>query len=353
MSQSLRYGAKIIFSVGCWVCFTLGAQSQDLKDIQNEWVELLSKSISNPPERGEVPLGQSKDTAAADLTPGVAFNRYLSLLITDVDTVSEISFSSVMNQLAMQSGDPLFTKEMLFHQWWDTQNQQPGLDLGPHCDDLPQRDKFKPFAYDCPRLEGSQATEAKVFTDENAPTGNNVHAYSPIAVSNRFDLLTPARSAGGGKVKYPDCGEYRIIFALNSGRTIPPSLSSDGKLHEGDIFNRNLISFEFRIKNPEPRAEHADVPVPVGCLPILKFWYSLSETASGKARGERLKDFFINGKMTGPDGHLIGQLPSNVVDIRNLSFDAGQIRTNQFLNKVLLSRQRLHARDARVHQCGS
>jgi hypothetical protein len=246
MSQSLRYGAKIIFSVGCWVCFTLGAQSQDLKDIQNEWVEQLSKSISNPPERGEVPLGQSKDTAAADLTPGVAFNRYLSLLITDVDTVS-----------------------------------------------------------------------------------------------------------GGGKVKYPDCGEYRIIFALNSGRTIPPSLSSDGKLHEGDIFNRNLISFEFRIKNPEPRAEHADVPVPVGCLPILKFWYSLSETASGKARGERLKDFFINGKMTGPDGHLIGQLPSKVVDIRNLSFDAGQIRTNQFLNKVLLSRQRLHARDARVHQCGS
>ena len=138
--------------------FAVTAQCQDLKDLQNEWADQLSKSVANPPERGEVPLGPSKAGAAA-LVPTVTFNRYLSLLVTDTDTVSAITFSAVMNQLAVQSGDPLFTKEMLFHQWWDTQNKQPGLDLGPHCDDIPPQDKLKLFAYDCPRMEGSQATE--------------------------------------------------------------------------------------------------------------------------------------------------------------------------------------------------
>src|SRR5262249_29719308 len=157
---------------------------------------------------------------------------------------------------------------MLFHQWWDTQNKQPGLDRGPHCDDTPPQDSLKHFAYDCPRqLEGNQATSNNVFREESAPTGSNLEAYSAIAFSNRYDLLTPAQNAGGGKVKFQDCGEYRIIFARNSGKTTPASLATDGKLHEGDIFNRNLISFEFRIKNPDTRPENADVKVPSGCVP--------------------------------------------------------------------------------------
>jgi hypothetical protein len=329
------YGAQLIVGAGAWLGFAQGAYSVDLKDIQNEWADQLSKALDSAPERGEVPLSASKGPPA-DLLPGVTFNRYLSLLVTDVDTVNEISFSAVMGQLASQSGDPLFTKEMLFHQWWDTQNQQPGLDRGPHCDDTPPQDKQKHFAYDCPRLEGNQATSQNVFKEETAPTGSNLVAYSPIAFSNRYDLLTPEQKQGGGKVKFRDCGEYRIIFARNSGKTTPPSLATDGKLHEGDIFNRNLISFEFRIKNPSTRDENADVTVPAGCVPILKFWYSLSETASGKVRGERLRDFFMNGKMTTPGGQFIGQLPYKVVDVQNLGFDAGQIRTNQFMNNVLV-----------------
>ena len=43
----------------------------------------------------------------------------------------------------------------------------------------------------------------------------------------------------------------------------------------------------------------------------------------------------MNGKMIGPDGQTIGQLPSKIVDIHNLSFGTGQIRTNQFLNHVI------------------
>jgi hypothetical protein len=326
-------GPSLVFCVGASLVFPIQAQSQDLKDIQDEWALQVTGSVGHAPERGAVPLGASKGAPAA-VAPGISFNRYLSLLVSDAETAKEITFSAVMSQLAAQTGDPLFTKEMLFHQWWDTQNQQPGLDLGPHCDGTPPQDKAKLFQYDCPRLEGNQSTSENVFSQENAPTGSDIEAYSAIALSNRYDLLSPAQSAGGGKIKFPDCGEYRIIFARNSGKTTPQSLSTDGKLHEGDIFNRNLISFEFRIKNPDSRPENADVGVPSGCLPILRFWYSLSETSSGKIRGQRLHDFFMNGKMTAPDGQAIGQLPSGIVDIRNLSPDAGQIRTNQFLNNV-------------------
>jgi hypothetical protein len=332
MMHMLRCGTSVLFSTLVLVGLSGKARSLDLKDIEGAWADQLSKAVINPPERGQVPLPPVKG-GGANLTPGPTFNRYLSLLVTDIDTVSAISFSAVMNQLASQSGDPLFTKEMLFHEWWDTQNQQPGLDQGPHCDDTPPQDKLKHFAYECPRHEGIQATEARVFTDETAPTGNNLHAYGAIAFSNRYDLRSPPRDAGGGKVKYPDCGEYRIIFALNTGKTTPPALASDGKLHEGDLLNRNLISFEFRVKNPEPRPDNADAKVPAGCLPILKFWYSLSDTTSGKTRGERLADFLMNGVMKTPAGQVIGQIPK-VVDIANLAFDTGQIRTNQFINNV-------------------
>jgi hypothetical protein len=298
----------------------------------SNWAAQLSTSLGNPPERGEVALDEFKGAPQTVTTSTPKLNRYFSLLVSDVDTVSSITFSAVMDHLAKQSGDPLFGKEMLFHQWWDSSNKGPGLLSGPHCDDVPPTDKLKDFPYTCPRLEGNQATNPNVFSDEGPDPSHNQDAYSAIAFSNRFDLLSPAQKAGNGLVTYPDCGEYRIIFALNSGKTTPPALAPDHTLHPGNIFNRNLISFEFRVKNPNPTLQRPGVPK--GCLPILKFWYTLSDTTSAKKRGELFFDFFMKGKMIAPDGESFGTLPSPIVDIRNLKFDTGQIRTNQFMNTV-------------------
>lgn len=332
MIRLLRHGPKVILAFSVWFGFASHAQCQGLDEAtQAKWADELSHEVGNPPERGQVPLSAFEGAAHVSALTNPPFNRYLSLLITDVDTVSTIKFSDVMGQLAQQSGDPLFDKEMLFHQWWDTANQKPGLLLGPHCDDIPAIDQP---SYTCPRkLEGAQAIDPTVFADEKLDPDHSLNAYSAIAFSNRFDLLSPAKSATSGQVTYPDCGEYRIIFARNSGKTTPPSLAPDNKLHPGDIFTRNLISFEFRLKNPDPKPQKPGVPQ--GCLSILKFWYGLSDaTLSGAKRGDLLKNFFMNGTMTTTTGQPIGQLPWPVVDIWNLSFGLGQIRTNQFINHV-------------------
>jgi hypothetical protein len=323
VTLSLRKSVIFLLAVCCSVGFALEAQCLEQ--------EQEAASI-HPPERGEVNLGQFKATSPPPVV--IPFNRYLSLLVTDLDTVNEISFAEVMDKLASYASNKPFAKEMLFHEWWDTANQHPGLLLGPHCDDVPPTDPTKDFPYTCPRQQdGNEARNTLMFTTDP------LDGYSAIAFSNRFDLLSPAvPSSVSGKVVYPDCGEYRIIFARNSGQTRPP-IDPDTKrpgpfdsnaqlMARGDIFNRNLISFEARIKNPDPKSQDAN-DVPVGCLPILRFWYSLSkDSMSAAARGKALHDFFMTGSL----GEF-GSIPA-VIDAANFTSESGQIRTNQFLNNV-------------------
>jgi hypothetical protein len=333
MSKFLRKSIVTMLAAGYCTGFALKAQGQhpgdSLSDLTAEILKQATTSAGHAPERGHASPDAFKN-AKATKKFNFAFNRHLSILVTDVDTVSEIKFSEVMGQFVKQNkdrgGDQWQTREMLFHQWWDTANKKPGLATGPHCDDSPPQDSEQDI-YRCPRREGNEATNTKVFTDE--PDGDN--AYSAVAFVNRFDLYSPSKQLSNGQVEYPDCGEYRVIFARNSGKTIGAQSGPDGNggpapTKTGVLTNRNLISFEARVANPTPR-QSASAPPAVGCLPILTFWYSLSDPEmNGKERGKRLREFFLNGKMTGTGGSI-----DPVIDIKNFFFKTGQIRTNQFL----------------------
>jgi hypothetical protein len=267
---------------------------------------------SHHPERGEVLLRELGVAGATQ--PKLGLDPHLSILVSDVETTSQIKFSEVMGQLVNQGGDSSLTKLALFRQWWDTAGQGPGLHLGPHCDDesAPQPpdqianykavSTLNGFPYRCPRLEALEAS-SDPFTDDSDA------GYSAIAFSNRFDLIgadvpDPKRP---WRMVTPDCGEYRLVFARNSGKP------------KGSFLNRNLINFEARVPNPEPAKGVK------GCRPILDFWHGLSDKSiSASARGKLLHDFYLNGL---PSYHV-----GPVVDIAHYTFGTGQIRTNQFLH---------------------
>lgn len=242
-------------------------------------------------EFGAVPF------AAGSTRTFPSFDRRLSLFITDTNTVEQISFEDVLSQLVEQSGDAKLTPTVLFQQWWDTQNLRPGLGLGPHCDDESTPDAnnlsmMNKFPYRCPRNEGEEA-QSDPFTNAAGPQG-----YTAIAMVNRFDLAAPDGI---------QCGQYRIVFARNSGKTDP--------------LDRNLIIFEAQVPNPKPGLGNA------GCRPIVEFWLALSDpTLDTKERGEKLREFYLNG--------LPGDGVGPIIAIANFSEGSGQIRSNQFLKQA-------------------
>jgi hypothetical protein len=169
------------------------------------------------------------------------------------------------------------------------------------------------FLYECPRTEGRQAS-LDPFTNEASEAG-----YTAIAISNRFDLADQKSGQ--------NCGEYRIVFARNSGFT------------NGN--DRNLIIFEALVPNPDPPNPPVK-PTPdnifvnlKGCQPIVEFWLSLSNTKmTTEARGKALHDFFLYGL---PKNSIAKGLPKDdippIVAARHYAGGpgSGQIRTNQFM----------------------
>jgi hypothetical protein len=280
---------------------------------------LRGEQRSHHAERGEVSLAHLAGPARIQAAhPRFALDPHLSIFVTDVDSVQQILFSEVMDQLVKQSGDPFLTKTLLFHQWFDTEGQGPGLGLGPHCDDEapPQPgagiadhsavSTLNRFPYRCPRIEVAEAA-SDPFTGESPV---NPASYSAIAFSNRFDLIGAPQPAAPGsrRMVSPDCGEYRIVFARNTGKS--------------SRFDRNLIIFEARVPNPDPeRGEQ-------GCRPILDFWLGLSQPSlTAVERGKKLHDFYLKGLPSRNPHRSVGP----IVDIAHYTFNTGQIRTNQFL----------------------
>lgn len=231
----------------------------------------------------------------------VVIDARKSLAVTDKVILSRFSLFETMDTLIARSGSPIRSfgdTSDLFRRWWDTQNDHAHLQFLDdawlrHCDDPSFSSSFTPpFPYECPRAEGAEATAA------NDPFGRIIGAgragYFPVGLFNRFDLAA---------VDGADCGEYRIVFARNSGKV--------------DGGNRNLIIFEAVLPNPAPGLGL------MGCLPVAQFWHDLG-TMSASARASALHGFYFDGlpgfsPVVHPDNYGAG--PAG----------RGQIRTNQFM----------------------
>lgn len=240
---------------------------------------------TNQMEEGSDSLSQAVKVTAIDVRR--------SLAVTEQTILSRFSLQRVLTQLATQSAVPGLTATALFQQWWDTQNQGPGLYPGPHCDDTqtpPMGSTINGYPYLCRNgAEGSQAS-----CDPFAV--NSACAYIPIGLFNRYDQA-PENGA--------HCGEYRIVYAKVSGI----SSTSD----------RNLLIFEAALPNPHPQQGLK------GCQKIIHTWADLTPENDIQKRAAALEDFYFSGQgAVGP-----------VVSIGNYGDNAlgsGQIRTNQFSN---------------------
>jgi len=232
---------------------------------------------------GTLMLGAARHRAVRPpVAPPITIDIARSLVITDPAILSSFDFQRVLQSLIDHGNTTSTTPLSLYRQWFDTQNPKPGLAAAdaPHCDDFLTDGKpsFNGYPRLCPTPEGGLAT-----SDPFA-----AHDYTPIGITNRFDL-TPVDGS--------NCGQYRIIFAKTTS-------APESKLH---------IIFEPVLRNPNPSAGVE------GCRAVAEFWASLSTVESADARRAQIEKFFFEG-IAGFDPVLI---PGNFVK------GVGEIRTAQ------------------------
>ena len=148
-----------------------------------------------------------------------------------------------------------------------------------------------------PKGEGIQSTLD--------PFENEADGYTAIAFVNRFDLA----DKNSGR----NCGEYRIVFARNSGLKLRGQDPPANK-------NRNLIIFEALVPNPDPQADpgkdEAFAKLAV-CRPIVEFWLKFSKPEmSTAARGKALHNFFLTGL---PKDSIAEGMPKDDIESRRPS----------------------------------
>jgi hypothetical protein len=258
-------------------------------------VDLAGKGLNGPIST----RGFTLETSS--LTPE-EYDRTV-LAVTDTEVSQIFTLSDVMDQLAAQASarGSVSTGLDLFQQIWDTQRTaQSGLGGPAHCDDFGAPDEsgnstFNGFRFQCPRIEGDQATQ-QPFTDIE-------DSYVAVGLTNRFDLAPADGST---------CGEYRLVFARRSGMT--------------DAFERAFMIFEAEL--PNPSASKLGLQ---GCRPVMEFWNDLAAETDSSLRLERLRSFYFNGLAATTTTPAFNP----VIHIDNYgatsAVPTGQIRTNSFM----------------------
>lgn len=220
--------------------------------------------------------------------PDIEIDR--SVFIHDEATLdaTALDLGAVFDGLAEQFNelnptDPI-SGEQLFARVWDAQNPADGetATAVEHCTET-----LHGYPMTCRPGEGAQAFAPAEFIDR----------YRLISLVNRLDLRD--------RREFSNCGEARAIYALTGG-------------------SRNLLIFEAELPNPLPGNE-------AGCLPIAQFWHSLNTVDDTQERASLLTDFFLDG--------LPGAGVAPVLHINNFGEDAGQLRTNQFMESAWLLKE--------------
>jgi hypothetical protein len=275
--------------------------------------------VRNHAERRGISLLSHEDVFKLTTQPPaprpVKLDARKSIFITDLDILKHFSFAEVMDTLAHDGGAPIVSKEALFQQWWNTANQSGGAlpATGPTCEFSGLPATQNGFKYTCLRDEGLQ-----VATDPFHPAISSF-AYTPIALSNRFDLAE-LPSKGG-----TDCGEYRIVFERNSGVL----LDTNGKPTATPSLNRNLIIFEAVLPIPKSQVNGTNLNA---CRPVQEFWEKLSEMNGNTERAKYLHDFYFKAN-TIPGFEAVVRISHYGSAVPG--HHTGQIRTNQFMAQNL------------------
>ncbi|HZF51647.1 MAG TPA: hypothetical protein VE093_23490 [Polyangiaceae bacterium] len=273
--------SKYTRSVASFSCITLLACAAS-----------LGACADADPDSEPLGLGELAATPCS-ATPSV--DPAKSLVVTESAALAKFPLQTVMSKLLAGVNDTGQSPLELYQRWWDSQNTAAGgvFSDAIHCDDQLTNGvpSINGYPIQCPRNEGILAT-----SDPFNPVLTNLHYMKPVAIVNRFDLAPLDGS---------HCGEYRIIYAKQSGVLNP--------------LDRNLIIFEATLPNPNPSCGLA------GCRPVAEFWANLS-TLSSAARAEAIKGFYFAGIQGFPE--VLRPEHLGLPDASGAR--QGQIRTNQF-----------------------
>jgi hypothetical protein len=256
---------------------------------------------------------ESDPQALADPTPaatctvsGTDVNR--SLVVTTPSILAKLSFSRVMGQLRSTAGvATVQTNRDLFQSWMRTFGATAATG---DCNDA----SIDPNDYGlvCPR------PEAKLATLDPFVASSNV-SFNPVGLFNRFDLA-PANGS--------NCGEYRIVYAMTESNAT--------------VSGRAFLIFEATLPNPTPSAGK------VGCLPVAKFWQSLTSDASEASRAAKLERFYITGGAIAGFPPVVRAQHYGLANGATAAFGAGQVRTNFFVDN-----QQWHLREFKLRKACS
>ncbi|AKU92245.1 hypothetical protein [Vulgatibacter incomptus] len=262
-------------------------------------------------KRGGSPAGSE---AVGSTSSGLTILNDHSLAVTDAKILEPFTLERVLKQVINQSGaatSPL----RLFRQWWADETEVAAGRLSPaHCDDQMAggQPSFNDYPWECPRPEGTIESLSNPFVNYPRDDAN----YIPIGLFNRFDLA-PLNGA--------HCGEYRIVFARQSGeRTLRMEEERGGEPAYGEG-ERNLLIFEAILPNPEPGAGLD------GCRRVVEFWAGLSGEPDMGIRRDLLEKFYFDG-IDGFEPVVHVNHYGAALGAEGYGCSTGQIRTNQFMH---------------------